>query len=106
MSFKIFLRSFGVLAILLTLFPFIPVDHWSIRIFDFPHLQLTLLTLIALLTYFLRFDLRNAPDYLFVAALTGCFLFQSYKIYPYTAFANHEVLNASVNASKSLRIYT
>ena len=62
--------------------------------------------MIALLTYFLRFDLRNAGDYIFVAALTGCFLFQSYKIYPYTAFADHEVHNATVNATNSLRIYT
>ncbi len=106
MSFKLFLRAFGIIAIILTLFPFVPVDHWSIRIFDFPHLQLTLLTMIALLTYFLRFDLKNVSDYIFVTALLGCLLFQGYKIFPYTAFSGYEVQNASQNASKMLRIYT
>ncbi|MBC8769778.1 endonuclease/exonuclease/phosphatase family protein [Arenibacter sp. BSSL-BM3] len=106
MNFKMFLRVFGIIAIILTVFPFIPVDHWLIRVFDFPHLQLTLLTLLALLTYFLRFDLKNIQDYIFVIVLFGCFLFQSIKIYPYTAFAPYEVQNASKNSLKSFSVYT
>lgn len=106
MNFKIFLRSFGIIAIVLTIFPFIPVDHWSIRVFDFPHLQLTLLTMIALLTYFLRFDLKNVTDYVFVTVLLSCFLFQGFKIFPYTAFSSYEVHDASKSAEKFFSIYT
>ena len=106
MKFKMFLRVFGIIAILLTIFPFIPVDHWFIRVFDFPHLQLTLLTLLALLTYFYRFNLKNIQDYIFVITLLGCFIFQSIKIYPYTSFAPYEVQSASKNATKFLTLYT
>ena len=103
---KYFLRAFGVLAIILTLFPFIPIEHWTIRIFDFPHVQLTILTLVALLTYFLRFDLRNVKDYLFVGALSLCFLFQAAKIFPYTSFSKYEVQNASLGPNEEFSMYT
>lgn len=106
MKLKTFLFAFGIVAIVLTIFPFIPVDHWSIRVFDFPHLQLTLITMIALLTYFLRFEIRKPWDYVFVVILTACFLFQSLKIYPYTAFADYEVLEGVGEAENSIKIYT
>ncbi|MEB8328386.1 endonuclease/exonuclease/phosphatase family protein [Flavobacteriaceae bacterium KMM 6897] len=105
-SLKLFLQIFGAVAILLTIFPFVPVDHWSVRIFDFPHLQLTLLTMLALLTYFYRFDVRKFQDYLFVIALSACFLFQGLKIFPYTAFAKYEVNDASSGEVDYISIYT
>lgn len=106
MKLRYFLRGFGIVAILLTIFPFIPVDHWSIRVFDFPHLQLTILTLIALLTYFLTFNYKSITDYAFIILLGSCLVFQSGKIYPYTAFAQYEVNNASENSKKRVGIYT
>lgn len=106
MKLRYFLRGFGIIAILLTIFPFIPVDHWSIRVFDFPHLQLTLLTLIALLTYFLTFNYKSLADYAFIILLGTCFVFQSGKIYPYTAFAPYEVNNSTTENEKLLSIYT
>ncbi|KGK29944.1 endonuclease/exonuclease/phosphatase family protein [Cellulophaga sp. E6(2014)] len=106
MKIKVFLRVFGVISILLTIFPYISANQWYIRIFDFPHLQLTLLTLLALLVYFLKFNFGNFIDYLFVLVLGLCFVFQSLKIYPYTAFAHYEVQNSSPSASNELSIYT
>ncbi len=103
---KVVLQIFGLIAILLTIFPFIPIDHWSIRIFDFPHLQLTILTMLALLTYFVKFDIRKYQDYFFVVVLTLCFLFQALKIYPYTGISKYEVNNASMEPSNTLSIYT
>ena len=103
---KVFLRIFGITAIILTIFPFIAVDFWFVRVFDFPHLQLTLLTLIALLTYFLKFDIRSRLDYTFVICLTACFIYQGVKIFPYTAFSSFEVRDATKTTSKSIDIYT
>ncbi len=103
---KIILRTFGIIAILLTVFPYISWNQWYIRIFDFPHLQLTLLTLVALLVYFLKFNIKSFKDYLFVAALSGCFLFQAIKIYPYTAFSDFEVKDSSTTAKEKLSLYT
>lgn len=92
MDLKRFLQSFGYLAIILTLLPFVAIDYWWVRIFDFPHIQLTILTLVAFLIYFFRFDLRSWRDYVFAFILAGCFIFQMGKIYPYTPMADFEVL--------------
>lgn len=95
MKLKSFLQAFGLVAILFTLFPFIAADYWWIRVFDFPHVQLTILTLVALVTYFIKFDLKRAEDYVFAAALGGCFIFQLAKIYPYIPHKNFDLLEAS-----------
>lgn len=93
MKLKSILQAIGLIAVILTLFPFVAADYWWIRMFDYPHLQLTLFTLVALLIYFFRFNLRSWRDYAFVLVLAGCFLFQVGKIYPYTALASYQVNN-------------
>ena len=91
MKLKPFLQTFGGIAVVLTLFPFVAVDYWWIRIFDYPHVQLTILTLVAFLVYFFRFDIRSWQDYAFVTIILGCFIFQLQKIYPYTPLSSYEV---------------
>jgi len=107
MSLKLFLRIFGGVAIVLTLLPFIAIDYWWIRVFDFPHFQLTILTLMALAAYFLRFTISSKKDIVFVIALSACFIFQFIKIWPYTALAKYEVLeNQQNNIDKNIKIFT
>lgn len=98
MKLKSFLQAFGLVAILFTLLPFIAADYWWIRVFDFPHIQLTILTLVALITYFIRFDLKRAEDYVFAAALGACFIFQLAKIYPYIPHGNYDLQEANMEA--------
>ena len=105
MQLKTFLQIFGALAVLLTLLPFIAIDYWWIRIFDFPHFQLTLLTFAALVTYFIRFDIKQSSDYVFVGVILSCFIFQASKIYPYTRLADVEVLESSTSATSTLSIF-
>lgn len=85
--------------------PYVTLDYWWIRMFDFPHLQLTFLTSLAVLVYFIKFDFKSWKDYLFVGVMTFCFLFQFSKIYPYTAFSDYEVLN-SKNEDFNLSLFT
>lgn len=107
MSFKSLLQLLGIIAVLFTLFPFVAVDYWWIRIFDFPHTQLTIFTFVALIVYFFRFDIKSWQDYVFTLVLTGCFIFQLSKIYPYTPFAAHEVkLTEQTDPQNSIRILT
>ena len=94
---KLYLRILGTLAILLTLIPFIPADNWSVRIFDFPHLQLTFFTLLVLTAYFIKFDIRKWSDYVFASVLLLCFFFQVTKIIPYTPISRYEVKPASTS---------
>lgn len=94
MKLKTFLYIFGIVAVTLTIFPFIAVDYWWIRIFDFPHVQLTILTFVALLTFFMRFDVKRLNDYIFAGIVGACFVVQLVKIYPYTPLAPVEVGNS------------
>ena len=101
MTLKKFLFGFGIVAIVLTLIPLIPADYWWIRMFDFPHIQLTTLTFIAIITYYIKFDFRNKKDYLFVSLLIICFIYQFTKIAPYTPFYKKEVMDATSTSKKS-----
>lgn len=100
MKLKSILQGFGMLAVILTLIPLFAADYWWIRMFDYPHIQLTLLTLAALAAYFLRFEMRSWRDYLFVTILLGCFIFQFIKIYPYTPFSPYEAGKPTKNAEE------
>lgn len=107
MKLKLVLQIFGGIAVLLTLLPLVAMDYWWIRMFDFPHIQLTILTFVAFIVYFVKFDIKLYKDYAFVIILAGCLLFQFTKIYPYTAFASYEVLNSTdKNSEKKISIYT
>lgn len=101
MKLKSFLFGFGIIAIVLTLLPRIPVDYWWIRMFDFPHLQLTALTLLAILFYYIKFDIKNHKDFLFIFALIFCFLYQFGKIMPYTPVYEKEMYDSKVSDEQS-----
>ncbi|MCK8481406.1 endonuclease/exonuclease/phosphatase family protein [Psychroserpens algicola] len=94
-----------MISIVLTLMPFVALDYWWIRMFDFPHLQLTFLTFSAILFYIIKFDFNAWRDYLFVGILVLCSIFQFSKIYPYTKFADYEVLN-SERGESNLSLFT
>jgi endonuclease/exonuclease/phosphatase (EEP) superfamily protein YafD len=98
MKLKPLLQSLGIVAIIFTLIPFIAADYWWIRVFDFPHTQLTILTLVALVTYFIKFDIKWVQDYVFVAVLGACFIFQLLKILPYVPHGNFELMDASADS--------
>ncbi|MFD1079695.1 hypothetical protein, partial [Longispora fulva] len=105
MTFKGFLQGFGIVAVILSIFPFVASDYWWIRMFDYPHVQLTLLTLIALLSYFISFDIRSWRDYAFMGILGVCFILQLTKIYPYTPLAEKQVKeNDLVDPQRTLSI--
>jgi len=105
MRFKNILQIFGAIAILLTLIPLIAADFWWIRIFDFPHTQLTILTATAILAYFLKFDIKWLKDYVFMSAMLACFIYQLSKIYPYTPIASYEVLDSvELDTSKNISV--
>lgn len=108
MNLKSFLQGFGILAVTITLIPLIAVDFWWIRIFDYPHIELTLLTLTAISAYFIRFEIREWRDYVFMTVLIACFLFQFGKLYPYTPLYHVEVgkPTAKVNSETGFKIVT
>lgn len=106
MNYKKVITGFGIIAIALTLIPLIPSDYWWIRMFDFLLIQLTALTFIALLVYYIKFDFKKTKDYWFMAILIGCFIFQFSKLIPYTPFHSKEVGDASSEKLSSIKILT
>jgi len=102
MILKKVLFGFGIIAIIFTLLPLIPADYWWIRMFDFPHIQLTSLTFIAILTYYIKFDFRQKKDYIFITILIVCFIYQSTKIVPYTPFYKKEVMDTTNPKKQSI----
>lgn len=104
---KIF-QFIGLIAALLTLLPLIAADYWWIRVFDFPHLQLSGLTLIAIVLFFFTFNTRWINDYIYVAILLGCFVFQFTKFIDYTPFVAVEVKDSTPNIGHdaTISIYT
>lgn len=99
MKLKRFLQILGGLAILITLIPLVVMSFWWIRIFDYLHVQLTVFTFLALAAYFIKFDMKRREDYLFVAVLLTCFVFQFIKIRHYLPHGIYEVGNAAKETS-------
>lgn len=84
---KTALLILGGIFIVATLLPLVKKDHWVIRDLDFPHVQITTINIIILLTFVLVFPINEWWDYAFVAILLGCIVYQCYIIYPYTYVA-------------------
>lgn len=106
MKLKTFLQIFGAIAVLLTIIPLIAADFWWIRVFDFLHIQLTLLTLTAIAAYFIRFDIKRLQDYVFMSILLACFAFQFVKIYPYTPLSAFEIGESSDTEAPEITVFT
>jgi endonuclease/exonuclease/phosphatase (EEP) superfamily protein YafD len=83
-TLDLLLTLLGILLIAASLLPFARLDDWWIRIFDFPRLQIAVISVVVLVLSLL---LRQHPDTihpLWLVALTGCTLYQAYRMYPYT----------------------
>lgn len=94
----------GWLLVVATLLPFLRFDAWWIRIFDFPRQQL--MAIIALVLAILAVNVGDgAMDWLLLAALTACLIYQAYRIYPYTPLASVQAKDPSRNGDR-LRLMT
>lgn len=89
-----------------TLLPYVPIEAWYIRAFDYPHLQLTIFTSAVLISYTFYANWRRISDDAFIVLLLACFIFQGYKILPYTSLWTYEVEESSSDAEEKISIYT
>lgn len=88
---KIVLLGVGLLMVAATALPLLRKGDWWIRVFDFPRIQITLISAAVLLTYLLFARDLGAWGVAFVAALAACLVYQSYMMFPYTPFARKQV---------------
>jgi endonuclease/exonuclease/phosphatase (EEP) superfamily protein YafD len=87
---KFVLLAIGVLMILATVLPFLRKDEWWVRIFDFPRLQITLITAVVIAAY-LPFRGDSVVENGFLVALIVCLLYQGYMMFPYTRLSPKQV---------------
>lgn len=88
---KIVLYIVGGLFMVATLLPLVRHDHWVVRDFDFPHVQITTINLLVLLSLVIFFPVQGWFNVLFILALIGCLIYQAFIIYPYTPLAEAQV---------------
>ncbi|PHN04776.1 endonuclease/exonuclease/phosphatase family protein [Flavilitoribacter nigricans] len=82
----------GAFSIIATLLPFIPTPHWSIRIFDFPHAQVSLLTALSLVGVLYYYSLKSIRGSVLAALLSAALLYQITLMVPYTFLAKPQVV--------------
>ncbi len=87
-----------IIALILGLFALLPTvasitrfDHWWIRGFDFPRLQISTIIFFAIVYNVAIFNFSSAWEYVIVIMLILSFVYQSIKIFPYTKLAKKQV---------------
>lgn len=90
-SLRTALVILGFLGIITTALPFLRVDAWWVRIFDFPRLQIAFLLFFTLLGYSIFGWSGETVDYLFCAGMIACLGNQAYMMFPYTELAGKQV---------------
>lgn len=86
--------SVGILAIILTVKPFIRSANWFIRLGDFPRLQVLFLLAVSFITFLFFFNFSNPFDYIFAISLFACIIYQVRCVLPFTPIFPTEVQNA------------
>lgn len=71
------------------------LDQWWIRGFDFPRLQISLLQVILIFFCVFYFSYQEFWHYLVTSLVVFNFLYQGYKIFPYTILSKKQVFRAN-----------
>ena len=87
-------------VILSTALPFLSHEAWWIRIFDFPRRQIAVLTLVTIPAYIAVAGLDGALDWLLVAGLCACVLYQLVRIGIYTPFFAKQAKDAAAGGDR------
>lgn len=86
-----FLFWYSVFVIVISFAHLIRLEYWWIRIWDFPHLQTAVLTLIGLVAWLVLDHTFQWPVVLLPIGLVIAFLYQGWLMYPYTPLHRKEV---------------
>ena len=101
MAVKSIFAALCIAAILATAAPFLKKDDWWIRAFDFPRVQICVLTMMLAIALLFIFGDSGIWHYGLVLILILCAGYQWVKIYPYTWLAKKQVIRARPAARSS-----
>jgi endonuclease/exonuclease/phosphatase (EEP) superfamily protein YafD len=95
----------GCLMVTATVLPLIRSDHWAVRVFDFPRLQIAVVSAAVFVAGVCTNDARGAADQALFAVLALSLLYQLVRIWPYTPLHAKQVRRvASPARERSLGI--
>ncbi len=88
-----------------TVLPLVRSEHWVVRVFDFPRLQITVLFIAVFLGYVWVREDPSLSDHLFLALLSACLGYQLWRMWPYTPMHTQHMKRATVpDADRTLSI--
>ncbi|WP_188668231.1 endonuclease/exonuclease/phosphatase family protein [Legionella impletisoli] len=96
---------FSLLLIISTLLPFHNSKKWWVRNFDFPRLQIFLVSIVTLMLFLITDSLNHWTIYIIFSLLILVALYQGYKILPYTVFYSKQVKDSNAH-EESLSLIT
>jgi endonuclease/exonuclease/phosphatase (EEP) superfamily protein YafD len=74
----------GWLMVAATILPFVRSDHWAIRVFDFPRLQITVVFCVTVALHWLVREDPTRAEQAFLLVLSSCLVYQVWRMWPYT----------------------
>lgn len=89
---EIIVLCFSILMCIPTLASVTKFDHWWVRGFDFPRLQISVLTIFVIIAGIIVFDFSEIWHLIVLITLGLSLGYQSVKIFPYTIFARKQVM--------------
>jgi endonuclease/exonuclease/phosphatase (EEP) superfamily protein YafD len=98
-----------LLLLTITVLPFAPSDHWSVRVWEFPRVQIASLLAVNIAFICVLYVFGHEYWLWYVVLLiinSACLVFQLYWIAPYTPFFRPEVEKVSVDSQQTLVILT
>ncbi|HQZ43567.1 MAG TPA: 50S ribosome-binding GTPase, partial [Flavobacteriales bacterium] len=97
--------AFEVLAvgcIVFTLLPFLRYEHWLIRMFDFPRLQILVLATVAITGMLAYYTALTTVQWIIAGITVIAFLFQLSRMLPYTVFGKKRAQDGIAGNGRSV----
>lgn len=81
----------SIVGIATTWMPLLKTEHWAVRAFDFPYVQLTFLNLLVFVAWLVSFPLETTIHLISFCLFIVSFIYRIYIIIPYTVLATKKV---------------
>lgn len=97
----------GILTLIMTLLTLLPLSRnqrWWVRIWDFPRLQMAVLSLVFLLLELCFLPGGGQFSWLIVLLALGCTIYQSWWIFPYTGLSKVQVKKTPASQHPRIKI--
>lgn len=96
--------AIGSIGLLMTLLPLSKADHWWIRIFDYPRLQITFFLMLGIIFFVFFYSGQKWKKTAWLSVLALALIHQVTWIFPYTIFAEEQVKAVEKEGYPSIKL--